>query len=101
MILVYVDDLLITGNNQHLLCNTRLDIQQKFRMKDLGELKFFLGIVFSRYNQGILMSQRKYALELISESGLGGAKPACTPLEMNKKLTSVQYDEHINEGIGE
>ena len=64
-------------------------------MKDLGELKFFLGIKFSRSDKGILMSQRKYALELISESGLGGAKPACTPLEMNQKLTSVQYDKHI------
>ncbi|XP_049394283.1 uncharacterized mitochondrial protein AtMg00810-like [Solanum stenotomum] len=64
-------------------------------MKDLGELKFFLGIEFSRSSQGILMTQRKYALELVSESGLGGAKPACTPLEMNQKLTSIQYDEHI------
>lgn len=65
---------------EKLLCNTRLDIQKKFKMKDLGELKFFLGIELSMSNQGILMSQRKYALKLISESGLGGAKPACTPL---------------------
>ncbi|XP_049414817.1 uncharacterized mitochondrial protein AtMg00810-like [Solanum stenotomum] len=101
VVLVYVDDLLITGSNQQLLCNTRLDIKKKFKMKDLGELKFFLGIEFSRSNKGILMSQRKYALELISESGLGGAKPTCTPLEMNQKLISVQYDEHINEGIAE
>jgi len=42
------------------------------------------------------MTQRKYALELISESGLGGAKPAYTPLEMNQKLTSVKYDEHVD-----
>ncbi|XP_015169426.1 uncharacterized mitochondrial protein AtMg00810-like [Solanum tuberosum] len=65
-------------------------------MKDLGELKFFLGIDFSRSSRGILMTQKKYALELISESGLGGAKPAYTPLEMNQKLTSVKYDEHAD-----
>ncbi|XP_055830891.1 uncharacterized mitochondrial protein AtMg00810-like [Solanum dulcamara] len=70
-------------------------------MKDLGELKFFLGIEFSRSEKGILMSQRKYALELILESGLEGAKPACTPLEMNQKLTSVQYDEHIYKTVAE
>ncbi|XP_015068912.1 uncharacterized protein LOC107013537 [Solanum pennellii] len=50
-ILVYVNDLLITGNNQQLLCDTRLDIQKKFKMKNLGELKFFLGIEVSRSNK--------------------------------------------------
>ena len=42
------------------------------------------------------MTQRKYALELISDSGLGGAKLAGTPLEVNKKLTSLQYDEQVS-----
>ncbi|XP_015057705.1 uncharacterized protein LOC107003994 [Solanum pennellii] len=79
-ILVHVDDLLIIGNNQHLLCDTRLDIQKKFKMKDLGELKFFLGIEKSRPR---------------------GAKLACTPLELNQKLTSIKYDEHINNGVAE
>ncbi|XP_055826446.1 uncharacterized mitochondrial protein AtMg00810-like [Solanum dulcamara] len=65
-------------------------------MKDLGELKFFLGIECARSSQGIHMSQRKYALELIAECGLGGAKPAGTPLEQNKKLTSVKYDELLS-----
>ncbi|KAL3346767.1 hypothetical protein AABB24_025289 [Solanum stoloniferum] len=67
-------------------------------MKDLGELKFFLGIECARSSKGIHMSQRKYALELIAECGLGGAKPAGTPLEQNKKLTFVQYDEYIPPG---
>ncbi|XP_070036415.1 uncharacterized mitochondrial protein AtMg00810-like [Nicotiana tomentosiformis] len=61
-------------------------------MKDLGELKFFLGIEFARSRSEIVMSQRKYAMELISEMGLAGAKPAGTPLETNLKLTSVEYD---------
>lgn len=46
-----------------------------------------------RSKDGILLSQRKYALELISDTGLGGAKPVSTPLEANVKLTTVQYDE--------
>ncbi|XP_019228963.1 PREDICTED: uncharacterized protein LOC109210045 [Nicotiana attenuata] len=41
------------------------------------------------------MCQRKYALEAISESGLGGARPAGTPLEVNQKLTSEEYDRCI------
>ncbi|XP_070015254.1 uncharacterized mitochondrial protein AtMg00810-like [Nicotiana sylvestris] len=72
-IFVYVDDLLITGNNQNLLCSTRSDLMKKFKMKDL----------------------EKYALELISESGLSSAKPPGTPLELNQKLTSVEYDNHF------
>lgn len=62
-------------------------------MKDLGELKFFLGIKFAKSHRGIYISQRKYALELISELGLAGAKPAGIPLEVNKKLTSIDFDQ--------
>ncbi|XP_019235259.1 PREDICTED: uncharacterized protein LOC109215614 [Nicotiana attenuata] len=67
-------------------------------MKDLGELKFFLGIEFARSNKGILMSQRKYVLELISEIGLSGAKPVNTPMEINQNLTTVEYDLSFNRG---
>ncbi|KAM3270116.1 hypothetical protein P3S67_030022 [Capsicum chacoense] len=65
-------------------------------MKDLGELKYFLGIEFARSDQGILMHQRKYTLELISELGLGAAKPAITPIDTNVKLTTRAYDEYLN-----
>nr|XP_016464593.1 PREDICTED: uncharacterized mitochondrial protein AtMg00810-like [Nicotiana tabacum] len=66
-------------------------------MKDLGELKFFLGIEFSRSQEGIVMCQRKYALELVSELGLAGAKPAATPLVFNYKITSIEFDKQISD----
>nr|XP_016503865.1 PREDICTED: uncharacterized mitochondrial protein AtMg00810-like [Nicotiana tabacum] len=96
VVLVYVDDLLITGSSQTLILQTRNDLKLKFKMKDLGELKFFLGIEFARLSKGIVMSQRKYALELIAEIGLSGAKPAGTPLEANVKLTSEEYDRFVH-----
>uniref|UniRef100_A0A3Q7JBU3 Reverse transcriptase Ty1/copia-type domain-containing protein n=1 Tax=Solanum lycopersicum TaxID=4081 RepID=A0A3Q7JBU3_SOLLC len=65
-------------------------------MKDLGELKFSLGIEFARSKKGIVMSQRKYALELVAEMGLSGTKPFIKPLETNLKLTSLDYDSIIN-----
>lgn len=68
-------------------------LHSKFKTKDLGSLKYFLDIEVMRSKDGILLSQRKYALELISDTGLGGAKPVSTPLEANVKLTTVQYDE--------
>nr|XP_016489903.1 PREDICTED: uncharacterized mitochondrial protein AtMg00810-like [Nicotiana tabacum] len=65
-------------------------------MKDLGELKFFLGSEFARSNKGTVMSQRKYALELIAEMRLRGVKSAGTPLEANVKLTSEEYDRFVH-----
>ncbi|XP_019240256.1 PREDICTED: uncharacterized protein LOC109220259, partial [Nicotiana attenuata] len=67
----------------------------QFRVKDLGELKYFLGIEVLRSKTGILLNQRKYILELISELGLSGAKPASTPLEANVRLTTAEYDQAI------
>ncbi|XP_070014663.1 uncharacterized mitochondrial protein AtMg00810-like [Nicotiana sylvestris] len=64
-------------------------------MKDLGELKYFLGIEFARSKQGILMHQRKYSLELISEFGLAASKPVSTPMDTNIKLTTREFDEHF------
>ncbi|XP_015159510.1 uncharacterized mitochondrial protein AtMg00810-like [Solanum tuberosum] len=93
VILVYVDDLLITGSNLNLIQQVKKDLQQRFKIKDLGESKFFCGIEFSRTTEGILMNQRKYALGLVSELGLAGCKLASTPLEFNHKLTSTTFDE--------
>nr|XP_016457380.1 PREDICTED: uncharacterized mitochondrial protein AtMg00810-like [Nicotiana tabacum] len=75
---------------------TRKDLQNRFKIKDLGELMYFLGIEFSRSEKGIHMCQRKYTLELLSETCLLGGKPALTPLEFNHKLTSIEFDKVFN-----
>ncbi|XP_038995017.1 uncharacterized mitochondrial protein AtMg00810-like [Hibiscus syriacus] len=91
--LVYVDDLLITRSSEVLIAELKHILNKKFKMKDLGELKYFLGLEVLRSKVGIVLNQRKYGLELIEETGAGGAKPAMTPLEQNKKLTTTEYDE--------
>lgn len=69
-------------------------------MKYPAKFKFFLGIEFGRSDKGIYMYQRKYALELIVELGLSSSNAFATPLEVNRKLTYVEYDNIIeNEGI--
>ena len=60
---VYVDDLLITGNDYALIQETKQILHLHFKIKDLGELRYFLGIEFFQSEQGIVMNQRKYALE--------------------------------------
>lgn len=98
IILVYADNLLITGSDSKLIQEAKDTLNNNFKMKDLGELKYFLGIAFARSFKGILMNQRKYALKLISECGLGGGKPVATPLEQNQKFTSVEYDKLFESG---
>ncbi|KAE8666011.1 Dihydroorotase [Hibiscus syriacus] len=95
VLLVYVDDLLITGSNEVLIAELKHILNKNFKMKDLGELKYFIGLEVLRSKAWIVLNQRKYALELIEETGVGGAKPALTPLEQNKKLTTVEYDETV------
>ncbi|XP_059289573.1 uncharacterized mitochondrial protein AtMg00810-like [Lycium ferocissimum] len=71
-------------------------LHNKFKVKDLGKLRYFMGIELMRSQKGILLNQRKYTLELISNAGLSGAKPASTPMELNSRLTTVEYDEVAN-----
>lgn len=73
----------ILQENEHL----KIFLLKRFRIKDLGDLKYFLGIEFSRSKKGIFMSQRKYALDILQDSGLLGARPDKFPMEQNLKLT--------------
>ncbi|KAA3468768.1 retrovirus-related Pol polyprotein from transposon TNT 1-94 [Gossypium australe] len=95
ILLVYVDDLLIIRSDIGMINELKKVMHQNFKMKDLGALKYFFGIEVMRSNEGIVLNQRKYALELIADEGLGEAKPATTPLEQNQKLTSIEYDESV------
>lgn len=67
-ILIYVDDILITGNDPISIAIIKKSLHDHFRLKDLGELKYFLGIEISSSRNGIFASQRKYALEIIKDT---------------------------------
>ncbi|CAA7022736.1 unnamed protein product [Microthlaspi erraticum] len=81
--LIYVDDMILTGNNEKALQDFKTYLSSCFKMKDLGHLKYFLGIEVARNTSGFYLSQRKYALDIIAETGLLAAKPAPFPLEEN------------------
>ncbi|XP_070046210.1 uncharacterized mitochondrial protein AtMg00810-like [Nicotiana tomentosiformis] len=78
-----------------LIQETKDCLQKAFKIKDLGELKYFLGIEFARSKEGILMHQIKYALELVSDMGLAGAKSVGAPMKLNQKLTTTEFDMHV------
>jgi len=86
-LLIYVDDILITGNDHASIVDTKKFLHSQFNLKDLGNLKYFLGIEVSASKKGIFICQRKYALEIIEDVGLLGAAPINTPMERGLKLS--------------
>jgi hypothetical protein len=85
-LIIYVDDMIIMGDDSKEISSLQEQLATEFEMKNLGGLKYFLGIEVARSKQGICLSQRKYILDLLSEVGLLECKPADTPIVQNHKL---------------
>ncbi len=92
VIIIYVDDLIITGDNDADIFDLKKLLKQNFEMKDLGELRYFLGIEVIQSPKGIWLLQRQYALNKLSEYGMTGCKPISIPLEQNVKLSADEGD---------
>ncbi|KAK3012732.1 hypothetical protein RJ639_009565 [Escallonia herrerae] len=82
-VLVYVDDLILAGNNGTACSSFKKYLNDCFKLKDLGPLKYFLGIEAARVPRGLFLSQLKYALDILSESALSTSKPAEFSMEQN------------------
>ncbi|XP_071687777.1 uncharacterized protein [Rutidosis leptorrhynchoides] len=82
-LIIYVENMIITGNDQEEIANLKLNLFKEFEMKDLGRLKYFLEIKVLRSQQGIFICQNKY---ILAETGLVDCKPAESPMIPNKRL---------------
>ncbi|KAJ9535774.1 hypothetical protein OSB04_un001074 [Centaurea solstitialis] len=89
-LIVYVDDMVVTGDDPDEQTALQNYLSREFEMKDLGPLKYFLGIEVSRSKAGILLSQRKYTLDLLQETGMSGCRPADTPMLEGLKLKNEE-----------
>ena len=85
ILIVYVDDIILTGDDSDEIFKLKRMLATEFEIKDLGTLRYFLGMKVARSKEGIVISQRKYILDLLSETGFLGCKPADTPMDPNKK----------------
>ncbi|XP_021974835.1 uncharacterized mitochondrial protein AtMg00810-like [Helianthus annuus] len=78
--------MIITGNVVEEITWLKKNMFSKFEMKNLGNLKYFLGIQVLRSKQGIFIYQKKYVLDLLAETGLIDCKPVDTPMVVNHNL---------------
>jgi histone deacetylase 1/2 len=86
-VLVYVDDIILTSSPDHAITILVQDLNKNFAINDQH---FFLGIEVKRKHSGLVLTQEKYAAELLDKVGMHGCKSAPTPLSSTEKLS--RYD---------
>jgi len=69
---VYIDDILLTKSDSAGIIETKMYLKRHFVTKDIGHSKYFLGIEVAHQKYSVLLSQRKYALDLLRETGVFG-----------------------------
>jgi transposase InsO family protein len=88
-ILIYVDDILITGTHNTVIQSLLAKLRSDFALKDLGELSYFLGIQVQRTATSLHLRQSKYILDLLHKARMVGAKASRSPCVTGSKLSST------------
>ena len=84
---MYVDDVILTGNSIDAINKCKLALDSKFTIKDLGPMKYFLGLEIARSSQATILSQTKYISDVLKDAGMFYCKPASCPLPQGLHLT--------------
>ncbi|XP_042027264.1 uncharacterized mitochondrial protein AtMg00810-like [Salvia splendens] len=97
-LIIYVDDMIITGDDTEEIERLKGSLFQEFEMKDLGNLKYFLGIEVLRSDGEIFVRQKKYILNVLAETGLIDCKPTDIPILVNHGLQISEEAELADQG---
>ena len=87
LLLLYVDYMIITGDDLSGIQELKDFLSQQFEMKDFGHLSYFLGLEITHSIDGLYITQAKYTSDLLSRVGLTDSKTVDTPVELNAHLT--------------
>ncbi|KAL8117754.1 hypothetical protein AgCh_015587 [Apium graveolens] len=86
IVAIYVDDLIFTSNDEHMINQFKSDMMKKYEMSDMGLLHHFLGIEIHQQGDGVFICQQKYAEMMLKRFNMYGCKAMATPLGANEKL---------------
>ena len=84
---MYVDDIIAASSSLEATETFLKDLHKEFALKDLGELHYFLGIEVKKVDDGLLLTQGRYAADILTRSGMTKAKPVDTLLSVSEKLS--------------
>jgi hypothetical protein len=87
-----VDNIVITGSDKEGIQILINHLNSSFLTKDLGKFRYFLGIEVTIWKAGRSLSQRKYTIDILQDTGYLGSKPVATPMEPNLKLMPEDGD---------
>ena len=96
IVAVYVDDIFIATETKQKMLEIKKLIAQKFEVKDLGELKSFLGVQVKVMPDEICIGQCGYTLRILEKFGMSDAKPVSTPMDVTQKLYSVSSSSPVD-----
>ena len=88
ILIMYVDDTILTGDDTGEVERLKKVLATEIEVKDLGQMRYFLGMEVARSRKGISISQRKYVLDLLIETGMLGCKPSDTPIKARNGMES-------------
>jgi hypothetical protein len=92
LLLLYVDDMIITGDDPEYIAFVKARLSDQFLMSDLGPLRYFLGIEISSTFEGLFLSQEKYIQDLLDRAFLTDHQTAETPMELNVHLVAIDSE---------
>lgn len=98
ILLLYVDDLFLTGD-EDLISESKRELFAEFEMKDLGALHFFLGLEVCQESDGIFLGQGKYIVEILQRFGMMDCKSMPTPMVSNLKLLNDALSNRVDSTI--
>ena len=96
VLMVYVDDLILTGNDHVEIEDLKKILAKEFEVKDLGALRYFLGMEIAKNKNGISVSQRKYTLDLLKETWMLGCLPNDISIDSRHKIDLAEKGDPVD-----
>ena len=98
ILIIYVDDIILTSDNEAEMIKLKNALSREFKIKDLGTLRYFHGMEVAQTSSGISVSQRNYVFDLLEETGTLECRPTNTPMEQNGKLRDEEESPSVDKG---